>query len=32
MSEPIKDAAKKTSEQFDPEGYTDGEFSDFLDY
>ncbi len=23
---------KKTSEQFDPEGYTDGEYSDFLDY
>lgn len=27
-----KKRRKKTSEQFDPEGYTDGEFSDFLDY
>ena len=23
---------QKTSEEFDPEGYTDGEFSDFIDY
>ena len=23
---------KKTSEQYDPEGYTDGEFSDFIDH
>ena len=24
--------SKKTAEEYDPEGYTDGEFSDFIDY